>query len=320
MWAGNDDADLAPFVIKKTNATGANNLTIQNRALGQSYASQVLEATFSPFTATASGISGSSFVPMIKSRVQGAGKTRISVLGQIHNTDNTIHTVLHNLNSSGTEDHKFYFRNDGILQAPEFLGKGAVPVGSIVMWYTATPPAGWLICNGQAVDAGLYPSLRAIMATTPDLRGRFPVGSGGGSGEVVAALGTAAGAVSASYTTVTAHGHGMNAFTASTSITEGAVGNNKHGHSVTGTSSIAGNTDAGSRGISGTTILTPTVNHAHGDGNYAANAGDGHSHTIGAFNASTSVTEGTAKDNTAGTGTVATVPPYVAVNFIIYAG
>jgi microcystin-dependent protein len=323
MWAGADDPDLASFAIKKSNAVGADNLTIQNKSLGQSYASQALETTFAPFTAKATGISGSSFVPMVKSRVGGATKTRISVLGQIHNTDNTIHTVLHNLNSSGTEDHKFYFRNDGILQAPEFLGKGAVPVGSIVMWYTATPPTGWLLCNGQAVDSGLYPSLRAIMATTPDLRGRFPVGSGGTTGEVVANLGTIGGAVSATYTTVTAHSHTLNAF--NVSITEGtiATNNTNHSHGVVGNSSIAGNTDAGSRGISGTTILTPTVNHAHGDGNYGTTSAGGtddtdHSHGINAFTGS--ITEGTNDNNTAATSTVATVPPYVAVNFIIYAG
>jgi microcystin-dependent protein len=320
MWAGADDPDLASFAIKKSNAVGADNLTIQNKALGQSYASQALETTFAPFTAKATGISGSSFVPMVKSRVGGATKTRISVLGQIHNTDNTIHTVLHNLNSSGTEDHKFYFRNDGILQAPEFLGKGAVPVGSIVMWYTATPPAGWLFCNGQAVDSGLYPQLRAIMATTPNLTGRFPLGAGGTIG---AALGATGGAASATYTTVTAHSHTLNAF--NVSITEGTVANNNtnHSHGVVGNSSIAGNTDSGSRGISGTTILTPTVNHAHGDGNYGTTSAGGttetdHSHSINAFNGS--ITEGTNDNNTAATSTVATVPPYVAVNFIIYAG
>lgn len=310
MWAGADDPDLASFSIKKSNT--ANLLTIQNLTVGQSYASQSIESTFAPFTAKANTISGSAFVPLVKSRVQGATKTRISVLGQIHNPDNTIHTVLHNLNSDGGEDQKFYFRNDGVLQAPEFSGKGAVPIGSIVMWYTATPPAGWLLCNGQAVNATLYPQLRAIMTTTPNLTGRFPLGVSG----TTYPLGGVGGAASASYTTVAAHGHNMNAFTAS--VTEGAIGNNKHGHSVTGNSSVAGNTDAGSRGISGTTILTPTVNHAHGDGNYAANAGDGHSHTIGAF--SSTITEGSAKDNTAETGTVATMPPYLAVNFIIYAG
>jgi len=336
MWAGADDPDLASFAIKKSNAVGADNLTIQNKALGQSYASQALETTFAPFTAKATGISGSSFVPMVKSRVAGATKTRISVLGQIHNTDNTIHTVLHNLNSNGTEDHKFYFRNDGILQAPEFLGKGAVPVGSIVMWYTATPPAGWLLCNGQAVDSGLYPQLRAIMTTTPDLRGRFPVGSGGGTGEVVAALGTAAGAVSASYTTVTSHTHTMASDATSAtnnanvvggisgSIDEGTVATNNHTHSVTG------NTDTNNSNIgyyvpnSGTLIQFADDKHSHSDGNLVANAGNGHSHTLNAFTDNFSITDrsiiGNAGANTAGSSTVATIPPYVAVNFIIYAG
>jgi len=332
MWAGDDDADLAPFTIKKSTATGLNSLTIENRALGQSFVSQSVESTFAPFTAKATGISGSSFVPLIKSRVQGAAKTRISVLGQIHNTDNTIHTVLHNLNSDGTEDQKFYFRNDGVLLAPEFSGKGAVPIGSIVMWYTATPPAGWLLCNGQAVSSTLYPQLRAIMTTTPNLTGRFPLGVSG----TTYPLGDVGGAASATYTTVTAHTHTMASdATAATnnanviggisgSVTEGTVGTNNHTHSVTGTSSAAGNAEAGSRGISGTTILTPTVNHTHGDGTYVANAGNGHSHTLNAFNHNFSITDrsiiGNAGANTAATASVATIPPYLAVYFIIYAG
>lgn len=314
MWAGADDPDLASFSIKKSNT--ANLLTIQNLTTGQSFANQSIESTFAPFTAKATvGRSLSEFAPMIKSRVTDGTKTRISVLGQIHNTDNTVHTVIHNLNSDGTEDQKFYFRNDGVLQAPEFFGKGAVPVGSIVMWYTATPPTGWLICNGQAVNSTLYPSLYAIMTTTPDLRGRFPVGSGGGAGEVAALLGATGGAISASYTTVTAHTHNMNEFNAS--VTEGTVDTNNHAHSVTGNSTAS--TARYFFSLTGNAFAYGSDDgHVHADGNYIANAGNGHSHTLNAFNSA--ITEGSAIANSAGTSTVATVPPYVALNFIIYAG
>lgn len=44
--------------------------------------------------------------------------------------------------------------------------------GTIVMWGTSTPPAGWLEMNGQST-AG-YPSLTALFgANLPDLRGEF---------------------------------------------------------------------------------------------------------------------------------------------------
>ncbi|HGV0576510.1 TPA: tail fiber protein [Escherichia coli] len=56
------------------------------------------------------------------------------------------------------------------------LGEGsALPVGVPVPWPTATPPAGWLKCDGRAftkeqypVQARVYPTLRL-----PDLRGEF---------------------------------------------------------------------------------------------------------------------------------------------------
>lgn len=57
-------------------------------------------------------------------------------------------------------------------------GGGFVPAGSIVMWYAATPPAGWLICDGATFAAATYPALAAVLGgtTLPDMRGRFPVG------------------------------------------------------------------------------------------------------------------------------------------------
>jgi len=318
MWAGDDDPDLAEFVIKKSNAVNANNLTVQNKATGQTYVSQSQESTFAPFSVTGAA-TGSSFVPMIKSRVAGATKTRISVLGQIHNTDNTINTVLHNLNSDGTEDQKFYFRNDGVFQAPEFVGKGAVPVGSIVMWYQTSIPTGWLRCDGAAVDSTSYPSLYAMMTTTPNLTGRFPLGVSG----TTYPLGGVGGAASASYITVTAHTHTINAFNAN--ITEGTIANNttNHSHGVTGNTGISDANGSRSYSTNLTNILTATANHAHADGNLTTTSAGGtsttdHSHAINAFSAS--ITEGTNEANTAASSTVATMPPYLALYFIIYAG
>ncbi|WP_071604071.1 phage tail protein [Dickeya sp. DW 0440] len=51
-------------------------------------------------------------------------------------------------------------------------------------WPQATPPAGWLKCNGQAFDKTLYPKLaRAYPAgVLPDLRGEFIRGWDDGRG------------------------------------------------------------------------------------------------------------------------------------------
>jgi microcystin-dependent protein len=56
-----------------------------------------------------------------------------------------------------------------------------VPTGIVVMYCGATPPAGWLECNGQST-AG-YPSLAALYgANVPDLRGEFVRGWDNGRG------------------------------------------------------------------------------------------------------------------------------------------
>ncbi len=52
----------------------------------------------------------------------------------------------------------------GRVIANEISGNGTVPAGAIMMWQGTTPPTGWAICDGSN--------------GTPDLRGRFIVGSG----------------------------------------------------------------------------------------------------------------------------------------------
>nr|WP_172694427.1 tail fiber protein [Escherichia coli]QEI46132.1 hypothetical protein p13ZX36-90_00055 [Escherichia coli]WKT25207.1 hypothetical protein JMCDJMHD_00104 [Escherichia coli] len=56
------------------------------------------------------------------------------------------------------------------------LGEGsALPVGVPVPWPTATPPAGWLQCDGRAFTKEQYPVLARVYPTLrlPDLRGEF---------------------------------------------------------------------------------------------------------------------------------------------------
>ncbi|EFH2715525.1 phage tail protein [Escherichia coli] len=56
------------------------------------------------------------------------------------------------------------------------LGEGsALPVGVPVPWPSATPPTGWLKCNGAAFDKVKYPRLATAYPSgkLPDLRGEF---------------------------------------------------------------------------------------------------------------------------------------------------
>lgn len=54
-------------------------------------------------------------------------------------------------------------------------GIGLVPVNGIIMWSGSTVPSGWALCDGTQ--------------GTPDLRGRFIVGAGNGSGYSVGSIG-----------------------------------------------------------------------------------------------------------------------------------
>ncbi|EMW2841529.1 TPA: tail fiber protein [Yersinia enterocolitica] len=65
------------------------------------------------------------------------------------------------------------------------LGEGsALPVGVPVPWPSATPPTGWLKCNGAAFTAAHYPELALAYPSfkLPDLRGEFIRGWDDGRG------------------------------------------------------------------------------------------------------------------------------------------
>jgi hypothetical protein len=72
------------------------------------------------------------------------------------------------------------------LQVPlssQGSGASGVPVGSIIAWALDSMPAGndsgkWLECNGQTVDAAIYPKLSELMSNVPDYQGVFLRGYG----------------------------------------------------------------------------------------------------------------------------------------------
>ena len=81
-------------------------------------------------------------------------------------------------NGSDIENVSVFLQNLG-------LGEGsALPVGVPVPWPSATPPTGWLKCNGAAFSAVEYPKLAKAYPTNklPDLRGEFIRGWDDGRG------------------------------------------------------------------------------------------------------------------------------------------
>ncbi|HAO3041950.1 TPA: integrase [Escherichia coli] len=128
-------------------------------------------------------------------------------------------------------------KSDGTVKtALENLGLGegsALPVGVPVPWPSATPPTGWLKCNGAAFDKVKYPHLATAYPSgkLPDLRGEFIRGWDDGRG-----IDSGRTLLSAQDGSIEAHGHDYN----------GAIYTSS-GHSWANT------TDAGHRAYSGFT-------------------------------------------------------------------
>lgn len=87
-----------------------------------------------------------------------------------------------------------------------------VPVGTIAMFGGATPPTGWLMCDGGSTTG--YTALAGVVgANVPDLRGRAPIGYGTGTGLTArSTLGATVGAETHALieSEMPRHNHGIN--------------------------------------------------------------------------------------------------------------
>jgi microcystin-dependent protein len=126
-----------------------------------------------------------------------------------------------------------------------------VPAGGIIMWSGVSIPSGWFLCNGAN--------------GTPDLRGRFVVGSGGSY-----ATGATGGADSVTLSTsqIPAHSH---------SGSTGSAGGHGHTASTGGAGGHAHSASTGSAGSHTHSASTNTVgDHTHDEYHYSTNgSGDG---------------------------------------------
>jgi microcystin-dependent protein len=135
---------------------------------------------------------------------------------------------------------------------------GVTPRGQVALFGSITPPGGWLLCDGSAIDRIVYSALFSIIGTTfgigdgtttfniPDLRGKFVIGAG------MIPVGTTGGSssVTLSTTELPAHTH---------TITDPG-----HNHSTLATTSnVTTGTDPGgvtTGGTTGTSTTGITVN------------------------------------------------------------
>lgn len=177
------------------------------------------------------------------------------------------------------------------------------PIGSVKMYAGSSAPSKWLFCRGQAVSRTTYARLFAIIGTTygagdgsttfnvPDFRDRMPIGAGN-----LYALNASGGNKDA---IIPYHRHSVSKFN-----TGGMSANETHTHKD-------GVNDAGIFGVvAGTSTCQVRADAASGRNTTSANLA--HTHEVGAHN--------TNYVGTSGNTTNANLPPYRAINYIIFAG
>jgi microcystin-dependent protein len=184
--------------------------------------------------------------------------------------------------------------------------------GLIMAYAGASLPTGWLLCDGSAVSRELNADLFTAVGTThgagngsttfnlPDLRDRFIIGK-----SATKVLGSTGGTATVNLE----HSHTLPATTGSTTLTGAQSGVAAHDHASginnNGYTARYGNaTVASAPGASSWVDTTNTLVFKTSTAT-AANAAEGHTHTIGGSTAP------------AGSTTQSILPPYVALSYLI---
>jgi microcystin-dependent protein len=236
------------------------------------------------------------------------------------------------LASDAVTTAKILDANVTLAKLASAVANALVPVGTIAAYAGVTAPTGWLLCNGTSTTG--YTSLAALVgATTPDMRGRFPIGDNA----TLTLLGTG-GSLTIAEGNLPSHRHTFSA-------TSGAMNQNgtlshivndpSHGHIINSTdiSHIHYNAAEGTTSTSHThndTGNAGSINTGSGqttgtDTTDGMTAGEFHSHTgqaaitgITVNNHDVSHTHTVSGDTGTGSGSGTDYyPPHLVVNYII---
>ena len=158
-------------VFTATDADEANELTAKYANPGS-----IVYQGASTFTELALGTSG---YPL----VAGASAPAYSQLTATGIADNAVTAAkildgtvgASELASNAVTTAKILDANVTLAKLAAAVANALVPVGTIAAYAGTSAPTGWLLCNGTSTTG--YTALAALVgATTPDMRGRFPIG------------------------------------------------------------------------------------------------------------------------------------------------
>ena len=175
------------------------------------------------------------------------------------------------------------------------------PVGSIMMWPSATIPSGWQLCDGSSLSRTDYAALFAVLGTTygnndnttfriPDMRGLFVAGRGANNYNNLNQRG-GSNTVALSVNEMPRHNHNTSNSVADGSVTTTQSGNHSH------TIPVGDSTTSTAKGAEKGTYQSDWAK-------FSSDAAGNHTHSVQLYARGS----GQAHENR---------PPYIVLNYII---
>lgn len=242
---------------------------------------------------------------------------------------------------------------DGTIGLADLAGAtidALVPPGTVWPFAGAVLPAGWLLCDGTGYSRAAYPKLFAAITglygvpdvntfQVPDLRGRMPMGVS--ATHPLASAGGSETAPGPAHTHPGGHAHGLNLHTHGPGLHTHTGGshthntdlNHDHGNAVGAAGGSPTTVNSILNGTGAATSVNPT-NHLHpvdlpalgllstkSDDRTANDTGQPSAASSGApDNVTTTATDPDVPAASYGAATVPTVPPFLALNWMIRTG
>ncbi|ELS8099710.1 TPA: phage tail protein [Escherichia coli] len=190
--AGNNSTQIANTAFVQAIATALNNAMALKAPLASPDLTGMPTAPTAAQTTNNNQIATTAFVKAALAGLVGASPAALDTLNELAaalgNDPNFATTMTNALAGKQPLDSTLTILSGKTAEdIVEYLGLGAgsaLPVGVPLPWPSATPPSGWLKCNGARFDKSKLPKLATVYTSgvLPDLRGEFIRGWDNGRG------------------------------------------------------------------------------------------------------------------------------------------